>query len=213
MGRQGRHGGRPQGRHRGLALLAVAFITIAPLSAFADANAVPAGPSDTTPAPPAAPPALDHDTPPPSAYDRQRELEGTMPEATETLTGQLFKTVLALGAVVGLIYLLFRFGPAKWLLAAQTGRTGKLVRVVERVALNQKSSLVVVEIGGERLLIGDGDGGPRLLTRVDRAAATSGRDEVSDAIADAAQSRPAKPFRSLIDIIRPKPPEDDNAPK
>jgi flagellar biogenesis protein FliO len=156
---------------------------------------------------PGPPPVIDDSaaTPPPSAYDRARGVETSLPEPPESVIGQLFKTVVALAAVCGLIYLLFRWGPAKMLLQVQAGsRGGKLVKVVERVAIDQRSSLLVVDISNERLLIGTGEGGMRVLARMDP----------NGSIVDIPLSQPSKSFRSLIDIVRPKPSnEDDHAPK
>jgi flagellar protein FliO/FliZ len=151
-------------------------------------------------------PIIDTNSPeaPPSTYDRTRAVDGTLPEVPESLVGQLFKTVFALAAVCGFIYLLFRWGPARLLLQVKTGRGGKFVRIVERVPVDQRSSLLVIDVSGERLLISSGEGGMRVLTRMDPAGS----------VVDVPLSQPSKPFRSFIDIVRPKPSsEDDNAPK
>lgn len=124
-------------------------------------------------------PRLDMDAvkePPPSAWDlRQKEIEaGGAPTEEEgrqdgiSWGEQLAKTVVALLIVVGIIYLLFRVGLAKFVgMAAIKG--GKSMKVVERVQLDARHALLIVELDGERrFLLGTGEQGIQMLARLDR---------------------------------------------
>lgn len=107
--------------------------------------------------------------PPPSAYDRARAEKGEAPE-TESMGGQLIRTVLALAGVVGLIYLLFKIGLGR-LLQGGAIRPGRTVKVLERVPVDARHALVVVELpSGERLLLGSSEHGMSVLTRLESTA-------------------------------------------
>ena len=80
----------------------------------------------------------------------------------------LFRTILVLAIVVALAYLTLNIGLRRLLgIRAPVGTA--VVTVLERVALDQKRSLFVVEAGGEVLLIGGGDNALTLITKLDRA--------------------------------------------
>ena len=116
--------------------------------------------------------------PPPSAWDRRQERKtageevGTEDEERGREEGiswgtQLAKTVVALLIVVGLIYVLFRVGLAKFVgMAAIKG--GKSMKVLERVQLDARHALLIVELDGERrFLLGTGEQGIQMLARLD----------------------------------------------
>lgn len=102
---------------------------------------------------------------PPSPSDFDGKAEATEPES---LGWTLLSTLLSLGAIVALIYLTLNFGLRRMM--AMRGlpfaRAG-LVKVVERVTLDPKRALFVVEAAGEYLLIGGGDQGLSLIARLD----------------------------------------------
>jgi len=122
-------------------------------------------------------PAVDinADTPPPSSYDLVRQkADGTLPEEGRSLAGQALRTVFALLLVVALIY---AFGK---LVLARMGRIrpsrGATMRITERVQLDARNALVVVEIDGRRLLVGSGgDKGLSLLTELGAANGAAAR--------------------------------------
>ena len=80
----------------------------------------------------------------------------------------LVRTMIVLAMVVALAYLTLNVGLRRLLgIRAPVGTS--LVTVLERVPLDQKRSLFVVEAGGEVLLIGGGDSALSLITKLDRA--------------------------------------------
>jgi flagellar biogenesis protein FliO len=92
---------------------------------------------------------------------------------TEAGTSQwgmaLLEALLALVLVAALAWLVLKFIAARAVVAP---KAGKLV-IEERVMLDMKSSLLVVRVGGRRLLVSAGEGGPpRLLTELDPEAAS-----------------------------------------
>lgn len=80
----------------------------------------------------------------------------------------LVRTLIALAMVVALAYLMLNVGLRRLMgIRAPVGTS--VVTVLERVALDQKRSLFVVEAGGEVLLIGGGDSALSLIAKLDRA--------------------------------------------
>ena len=111
---------------------------------------------------------LDPNEPPLSTYDRKRLERGEDPlgEPEErTLIGQLGRTLVSLILVVALIYLFARFGLQRFVGLRRPGGSGKLLNIVERLPLDAKHALYVVEYAEERLLLGTGDRGLELLAR------------------------------------------------
>ncbi|HWS54008.1 MAG TPA: flagellar biosynthetic protein FliO [Pyrinomonadaceae bacterium] len=80
----------------------------------------------------------------------------------------LVQTLLALGLVCGLAYVIFR-----WLLPrlSAVGRPGGMVRVVERAPLDARNSLYVVEVAGRWLLVASSEKGVELVSELDAASA------------------------------------------
>jgi flagellar biogenesis protein FliO len=83
------------------------------------------------------------------------------------LLGQLVKMILMLGVVVGLAYLTLNKGLGK---LVERQNLGKRVKVVERVALDSKRSLFLVDLDGKQLLLGAGEGGVVFIRDVEPAA-------------------------------------------
>ena len=80
----------------------------------------------------------------------------------------LFRTVMVLGMVVALAWLTLNVGLRR-LLGIKPAVGTSVVTVLQRVTLDQKRALFVVEAGGEVLLVGGGEGSLSLITRLDRA--------------------------------------------
>lgn len=78
------------------------------------------------------------------------------------------QTIFALGLVCGLAYVLFR-----WVLprlgGAQFGN--HIVRIVDRVPLDARKNLYVVEVAGRWLLIASSEAGVHIVSELDAAAA------------------------------------------
>jgi flagellar biogenesis protein FliO len=72
------------------------------------------------------------------------------------------KSMLMLGVVLALIYLLLHKGLGRLVQRTQQGRR---MKVVERITLDQRRALYLVEIDGEEVLLAGSEGG---MTRVDR---------------------------------------------
>lgn len=140
-------------------------------------------PTEPAPAPAAAPTATPEAAPgPPPAAEQRDPLRADRPEldlpkadvpdyAREdvSLGWTLFRTVVLLGLVVSLIYLTLNVGLRRLLGIASVAGGAKLITVLERVPLDQKRALFVVRAGNEVLLIGGGDAGLALLSKLDAA--------------------------------------------
>lgn len=79
----------------------------------------------------------------------------------------LVRTVVVLGLVVALVYLTLNVGLRR-LLGGQPLAARRLVRVVERIPLDQRRTLFVVEAAGEYLLVGGSEAGLGLVKALDR---------------------------------------------
>lgn len=100
----------------------------------------------------------------------------------------LLKTVLALIIVIGLVWVLLRWGLAR--LLPGRGR-GTEMRVLDRLALDGRRQVVLVQAYGRYLLLGVGDGSTTLLTELD-----------ADAVAEAERRRAEQPQRNFADVLR-----------
>lgn len=89
----------------------------------------------------------------------------------------ILQTLLALGFVCGLAYVIFR-----WLLprlgAVRPGGGGQMVRVVERVGIDVRRSLLVVEVAGRWLLISSSEAGVHLVSELDAETAREAASEI-----------------------------------
>lgn len=88
----------------------------------------------------------------------------------------MVEMIAALGAVLMAIVclrkLLVRFGPA-----ALAGREPGRIRVVDSAALSLKQNVHLIEVDGQRLLIGAAESGLVRLARLDRPGAAPGRSD------------------------------------
>lgn len=79
----------------------------------------------------------------------------------------LAQTLLALAAVCLIAIVALRYGLRR--LSGFGGREGGRIKVIERVAVDAKRSLYLVDVGGRVLLLGAGDGQVTLLAEIDAA--------------------------------------------
>jgi flagellar biosynthetic protein FliO len=93
----------------------------------------------------------------------------------------LVETLLALALVCGLAYFIFRWVVPR--LQQVVGPGGGMIRVVERVGLDARKSLVVVEVAGKWLLVATSEAGVQLISELDAATA-------EEAAAEAERLRP-----------------------
>ncbi len=122
-------------------------------------------------------PAIDihADTPPPTTWDKSAqnpkspELDTAVDE--NTLTEQLFQTLLALVFVCLLIYLVGRFGLSR-LTGLRTGAPTKTLSLHEKLSLDPKNALYIVEVKGKgKLLLGGGEQGLQMICNLNDTSA------------------------------------------
>ncbi|NNC20995.1 hypothetical protein HJC22_35320 [Corallococcus exiguus] len=92
-------------------------------------------------------------------------------EAQESLGWVVVRTVALLGAVIAAIYLTLNVGLRR-LMGLQGVPVGKasVVSVMERIPLDQRRTLFVLKAADEYLLVGGGEGGVQLVSKLDRDA-------------------------------------------
>lgn len=101
--------------------------------------------------------------PPPVDEELMKELPPPSMGAAE-LIGPLAKTMLMLCVVLAIVYLTLHKGLGK---LVERQNAGKRVKVVERVTLDQKRALFLVELDGKQMLLAAGEGGVVHLKDVD----------------------------------------------
>lgn len=82
----------------------------------------------------------------------------------------LLQTLIALALVCGLAYAFFRWVMPR-LLTLNAGR--RMVRVVDRLPLDARRSLYVVEVAGQWFLVGASEAGVHLVSELDGEAAAA----------------------------------------
>jgi flagellar protein FliO/FliZ len=134
----------------------------APVAEPALPEAAPAAPAAASPA--AASPTAGSELPDPFATE-------AVPEEPESMGWTLVRTLLLLAAVVASIYLTLNVGLRR-LMGLQGVPMGRasVVSVLERLPLDQRRTLFVLKAADEYLLVGGGEGGLQLLSKLDTAA-------------------------------------------
>lgn len=138
----------------------------------AKAAPTPAPSTAAAPAPAAAEPAAAEPAATPvAAGELGAPVPPGMEEEPESLGWTLVRTLFVLGAVVASIYLTLNVGLRR-LMGLQGPSTGRpsLVSVVERVPLDQRRTLFVLKAADEYLLVGGGEQGLQLLSKLDAQA-------------------------------------------
>lgn len=87
----------------------------------------------------------------------------------------LVQTVFALVLVCGLAYLIFRVILPR--LAVSYG-TNNMVRVVDRIALDARKSLYVIEVAGKWMLVASSENGVQFISELDAASAKTAEDDI-----------------------------------
>ncbi|MFP2929158.1 FliO/MopB family protein, partial [Pyxidicoccus sp. 3LG] len=89
----------------------------------------------------------------------------------DSLGWTLIRTLMVLGAVVASIYLTLNVGLRRLMgLQGVAGGRETVVSVVERLPLDQRRTLFVLKAGDEYLLVGGGEAGLQLLSKLDTEA-------------------------------------------
>jgi flagellar protein FliO/FliZ len=87
----------------------------------------------------------------------------------------LVETILALGLVCGLAYLVFHFALPR---LGTIRSSNSMVRVVDRVGLDARKSLYVIEVAGRWLLIAASEAGVHLVSELDAKTAEEAAEEL-----------------------------------
>ena len=164
------------------ALLLTAFLAAPPTAAAdvppaaapsapvapAPAQAAPSAPAATAPSP--APQAAPVASPPAAQPSPQNDpaLYGSPPAGNgpdTDLAGVLLKMLVMLGVVVAVIYLTLNVGLRRMLKLGP--QPSSIVKVVDRVALDPKRALVVLQAAGEYLLVASSEQGISFLSKLD----------------------------------------------
>lgn len=89
--------------------------------------------------------------------------------------GMFLQTLVALAAVCGLAWVIFRIVLPR----LQVGNSaGNMIRVVERVGLDAKRSLFVIEVAGKYLLVGSSENGVQLVSELDNQEAVQAEEQI-----------------------------------
>jgi flagellar protein FliO/FliZ len=79
----------------------------------------------------------------------------------------IIRMLAALGVVLALIYIVLNFGLRRLMGARALPIGGAVVSVVQRLPVDAKHSLLVVKAAGEYVLVGSGDAGMSLISKLD----------------------------------------------
>gem|GEM_PF-1336138 len=80
--------------------------------------------------------------------------EAVEPFGTADIVKSLLRTTLMLAVVLGIVWLTLSKGMGK---LVEKANAGKRVKVIERVALDARRSLFLVEVDGKQMVLGGGD--------------------------------------------------------
>lgn len=95
---------------------------------------------------------------------------------TASFIWMLIQTMLALALVCGLALLLFRWVLPR--LQLTPSGANSMVRVVDRVMLDARRSLLVIEVAGRWLLVSSSETGVQLISELDAAEAESAAEAI-----------------------------------
>lgn len=106
------------------------------------------------------------------------------------LLASFARTMLMLLVVLGLIYLTLHKGVGK---LVQKNQEGKRMRVVERIGLDQRRTLYIIQVDGQEMLLGTGEGGMVHLRDLHVSSGTpTPKQEPARAFVDALSTTQAK---------------------
>ena len=109
--------------------------------------------------------------------------------------GSLLQMMAALAVVIGLILLAY-YAANRWLpTLAPTRGINRYIRVLETRYLAPKQALVLVEVGGEYLLLGSSPTGVQLIKQIDMLEEI---DVVEEPLAALWQRQAAERFRTVL---------------
>lgn len=105
--------------------------------------------------------------------------------------GVLLQTLIALAAVCGLAYVIFRVILPKLQIVQSSGN---MIRIVERVGIDTRRSLLVVEVAGKWLLVSISESGVQLVSELNEQEAREAEAEIL--LSREAQYQKIEEFRS-----------------
>lgn len=125
----------------------------------------------------------------PTAAPRDEAPSEALPESLGGMGSALARTALMLAFVVVLIYITLNLGLRK-LMGIRGAPAGHapMVQVLERVALSQRHTLFVVKVADDLFLLGSGESGVSLVSRLNAETMTSQPDGEGAGATDAADS-------------------------
>ena len=90
----------------------------------------------------------------------------------------MIQTVIALAVVCGVAYFLFRIVLPKF---SFTGTGNSMVRVVDRISLDARKSLCIIEVADKWMLIAVSETGVQLVSELDAKAAAEAESMIAEA--------------------------------
>ena len=90
----------------------------------------------------------------------------------------MVQTILALSVVCGLAYVLFRVILPK---LSFSGSANSMVRIVDRVSIDARKSLCVIEVAGKWMLIAISENGVQLVSELDAETAKVSESDIAAA--------------------------------
>lgn len=97
-------------------------------------------------------------------------------ESTLSFIWMMVQTIIALTVVCGLAYLLFRVVLPK---LSFTGSANSMVKIVDRIPIDARKSLCVIEVAGKWMLIAVSESGVQLVSELNSEAAALAELEIS----------------------------------
>jgi flagellar biosynthetic protein FliO len=116
-------------------------------------------------------------------------------QSGRSLIWTFIQTIVALGFVCLLAYVLLRYVLPRVNVA---GNSKSMVRVIDRTPIDQRRSLLVVEVTGRWLLLGSSEAGMHLISELDPEKA----EQEVEARKAAALLRPGTPFDQVRQTAR-----------
>ncbi len=89
-------------------------------------------------------------------------------ESTLNFIWMMIQTIIALTVVCGLAYVLFRVVLPK---LSFTGSSNSMVKIVDRIPIDARKSLCVIEVAGKWMLIAVSENGVQLVSELNSEAA------------------------------------------
>lgn len=110
----------------------------------------------------------------------------------------LLQTIFALALVCGLAYLIFRVILPR--LTVNFG-TSNMVRVVDRIGLDARKSLYVIEVAGKWMLVAASENGVQFIAELNPQEARTAEEELAKNRGQSAESNFGKSFSDKLNEV------------